>query len=174
MAVKGDEFGRNDLAELPVGEQLFSGVKFKIDEGVVQLASLRTSNMPAEEEGILVNRNASRLYVLHGTQYTVADGTVIGEYKLHYEDGSTASMPIVFGQDVRDWWTPDRAVPTARGRVVWIGSNPLTEERQCSLRLYLGVWENPHPQKKITRLDYISTNDTDCAPFCLAITVEEP
>ena len=42
------------------------------------------------------------------------------------------------------------------------------------LRLYLGVWENPHQDKKIATLDYVSANDPIRSPFCVAITVEEP
>lgn len=42
------------------------------------------------------------------------------------------------------------------------------------LRMYLGVWENPHPEKKLARIEYRSTMKTECAPICVAITVEEP
>ena len=41
------------------------------------------------------------------------------------------------------------------------------------IRLYLSVWRNPHPAKKIASLDYASTM-TKAAPFCVAITAEGP
>jgi len=37
----------------------------------------------------------------------------------------------------------------------------------------LNVWENPHPDKKVTTVDYISNMKTRNAPFCVAITAEE-
>jgi hypothetical protein len=41
------------------------------------------------------------------------------------------------------------------------------------LRLYLSAWKNPHPEKKVASLDYVSMVERDSAPFCVAITVEE-
>ncbi len=170
-------FEGNGLAELPKGEQTLCGVLFKIGEGVVQLASTNAPGQPEKAEGIPVDRKIARLFVLHATQWgspnSVEDGTAIGQYKVHYEDGSTASMPIVFGEDVRDWWNWDGGRPVTRGRVVWTGGNIATERNETGLRLYLGVWENPHPDKKVESVDFISTNDTICAPFCVAMTVEE-
>ena len=45
----------------------------------------------------------------------VAEGTPIGEYTVHYDDGSVASIPILYGRDVRDWvdhgpWSPHRSI----------------------------------------------------------------
>ncbi len=172
------DFEGNGLAELPRGEQTFGGVSFRIGRKLIQLAGTNLPTAPAKVEGIPVDRKVARLYVLHATQWSsatdVKDGTAIGEYQVHYEDDSTASMPVVFGEDVRDWWNNDQGKPTTRGKVVWTGGNIATDRNNVTLRLYLGVWENPHPDKKVTSLDYISTNDTICAPFCLAMTVEEP
>ena len=47
-----------------------------------------------------------------------------------------------------------------------------TDRDNILLRLYLGVWENPHPEKKVTELGY-SSAAARSAPFCVAITVEE-
>ena len=102
------------------------------------------------------------------------DGTQIGHYVVHYEDGATASIPIVYGQDVRDWWATEDRIPVTRARVAWTGTNPPIERFKTVLRLYLAVWENPHPEKKIARLDFCSACKTPCAPFSVAITVEEP
>jgi hypothetical protein len=42
-----------------------------------------------------------------------------------------------------------------------------------ALTLYLTTWENPKPDKKIVAIDYSTTKETDCAPFCVAISGEE-
>jgi len=173
----GSRFRGNTLAELPLGEQNLGGVTFWIGEMGLQLGSTMLPDAPTKLE-VPVEQIASKLYVLHGTQWgytaSVKDGMRIGEYKIHYEDGSTASMPIVLGEDVRDWWTPDGGKPVTRGKVVWTGANMGTVQVDQSLRLYLGVWENPHPERKLARIEYISEGNTECAPFCIAITLEAP
>ena len=35
------------------------------------------------------------------------------------------------------------------------------------------TWDNPKPDKKVKTLDYSTTKETICAPFCVAMTVEE-
>ena len=65
----------------------------------------------------------------------------MAQYRVHYEDGSQHVIPVVNGEDVRDWWNIDQDKPVTRGRVVWTG---LTRGRRnkLSLRVYLGMWEN--------------------------------
>jgi len=97
----------------------------------------------------------------------------MGRFVWHYDSGQEAS-PILFGQDVRDWWwrTEDSVEPTsARSRVVWAGSNPIAREKGYQLRLYLTTIENPRPQETVRSLDYVSAM-TESAPFLIALTVE--
>jgi len=175
---EGGDFEGNGFAELPRGEQVLGGVRFRIGDTIIRLASTNLTTAPKQVEGIPVDRKVAKLYLLHSNQWgspdNVPDGTNIGQYTVRYEDGSSASIPIVYGQDVRDWWNFDGGRPVTRGRVVWTGSNRASELEQfrATLRLYLGVWENPHPEKKVTAIDFLSEN-TICAPFCVAITVEE-
>ena len=80
----------NDLSDLPKGEQVFAKVKFKVGDGLIQLGSKRTKDLPDMVEGIEVNRSFVRLHLLHATGYGaygnegdelfVADDTPIGEY----------------------------------------------------------------------------------------------
>ena len=55
---------------------------------------------------------------------------------------------------------------------MWQGSSPAASLRNATLRLYLTMWENPQPDKKVISIDYVSTNTT-AGPFCVAMTVEE-
>ena len=47
---------------------------------------------------------------------------------------------------------------------MWVGRNAATKEAKIYLRLYLSVWENPHPDKTVASLDYVSAM-TVAAPF---------
>jgi hypothetical protein len=184
-----DKFG-NDNREgnfltVPKGEQTFEKIKFKIGEGVIQLGSKVLTEQPDMVKGIKVDKKLAKLHVLHatgygggpnapGTAWHVEDDTPIGAYKIHYEDKSVETIPIIYGQDVRDWWFREDEKDTSRSKVAWKGENDLANKYGCKLRLYLTTWENPKPDKKIVSIDYIGRKDeTVAAPFCVALTLEE-
>jgi hypothetical protein len=171
-----DPTGRpNNLAEMPRGEQSFGGVRFKIADRLIHLGSNQRPEWPKKVEGILVDKMVARLYIFHGTQWGLAaDGTKIGQYQVHYENGTQQTIPIVLGEDVRDWWNEDDSKAVTRGKVVWAGQNAASRVNDQTLRLYVAVWKNPHPDKKVASIDYISTNETAAAPFCVAMTTEAP
>jgi beta-galactosidase len=170
----------NNLAELPQGEQVLAGVRFTIGKSLIQLddTHLPEKLRKGKAEAISVDKTFSRLYILHGTQWGTADdaddGTLIGQYRLHYQDGTVTAIPIVLGEDVRDWWNQDRSAAVTRGIVAWVGQNAVTRETNSSLRLYLAVWDNPHPEKKVVSIDFLRDGPSEAAPFCVAMTVEEP
>ncbi len=168
----GDSYHGNGLAELPKGDQVLCGVRFCITEKMLQLGYTDLSDAPLHIDGIPVGEKCSRLYVLQATQHWAPDGTAVATYQVHYEDGSAAAIPVVYGLDVRDWWDHDQGRPVTRARVVWTGSNPNSDKTGTTLRLYLGVWENPHPEKTVATLDFVKTEDRDCGPMCLAISAE--
>src|SRR5262249_22308815 len=95
----------------------------------------------------------------------------IGDYKVHYEDKTTARIPILYGRDLRDWSDQDNARPVLRGVLAWQGTNDLLRQRGGKIRLYVTTWENPYPRKLVTHIDYQSAN-TVCSPFCIAMTAE--
>ncbi|MHA3772327.1 hypothetical protein ACXR0O_12405 [Verrucomicrobiota bacterium sgz303538] len=175
-------FSGNNLAELPSGEQVFNSIRFKVEDGYIRLGSRAEREKPEKVQGIEVGMPVSKLYFLHGTGYGsygapggpiyVEDGTPIGEYTVHYEDGSTTSIPIVYGADVRDWWSWGKSVEVSRGKIAWEGMNDASREEKQLIRLYLTTWENPKPDKKVVSLDYVSTFKSAAAPFCVAITAE--
>jgi hypothetical protein len=181
----GNDERKGNFLTIAKGEQTLAGVTFKIGDGVIQLGSTVWHEMPEKVEGIKVGKKFSRLDILHatgygggpnepGTDWYVEDGADIGEYRIHYEDGATATIPIVYGKDVRDWWFREDEKEPSRGKVAWKGDNELAKRYECRLRLYLATWNNPKPDKKVVSIDYISRKDkTAAAPFCAAMTLEE-
>jgi hypothetical protein len=179
----------NNLAALPKGEQTFEGVRFKIADGFIQLGSkLLTEERPDKVTGLKVGQKLAKLHFLHATGYGngmtvgeegkegdplfVPDGTQIAAYKVHYADGNTATIAVVYGKDVRDWWFTEKSKGVTRGKVAWRGENELGKGFGSKIRLYLGTWENPHPDKRVVSIDYEKRGDTQAAPFCVAITLE--
>jgi hypothetical protein len=165
------------LADLPLGYRTFGGVEFMVVNGFVQLGSEMLREVSDRVEGILVGSKLKTLYFLHGTRWgtgerSVVDGTVIGHYVAHYDDNTMANIPIVYGEDLRDIWDADNMKPVDRGRLAWIGRSPSSRFYLPSLlRLYVGSWDNPYPEKQVTSIDYSSTS-TKAAPFCIAMTLE--
>ena len=189
----------DDLGNLPRGEQTLAGVTFQIGERPIQLGSEYLPQAPDQVVGIPVHREVARLYVLHAGGYAdpylgnrrsdtienyvprpfrsspfdgVPDGTTIGYYRVRYADGSDEWIAIAEGEDVRDWckW---EGVSLPRGAIAWQTRNELTRVHGNPICLFVGAWENPYPNRKVATIEYISAG-TRAAPFCAAITVEEP
>src|SRR5262249_14715319 len=112
-------------------------------------------------------------YLKPGDELYVDDGTAIGEYVVHFDDNSTARIPIVYGKEVRDWFNWDESKPITNGKVAWEGDNQASKTNGKKIRLYLTRWENSSPGKMIRTLDYVSNGKTVCAPFCVAISAEK-
>ena len=174
----------NHLARPPGGDQELGGVKFKIEDGMLHLGSTLLDARPEKVADIKIDAKCGKLHFLHGTCFGggpnkegdplfVKDGTLIGEYRINYEDKSSLNIPIVYGQDVRDWFFVDGEAGTERGKIVWTGENDRASMLGCKIRLYLTTWKNPMPDKKIDSIDYLGKkSDTVAAPFCVAVTRE--
>jgi hypothetical protein len=181
----------NNLKQLPTGIRTFGdspgSSTFNVGDGVVQLGSKVLTEQPERIEGIKVGKKTQQIHFLHATgfgggpcddpahPYYVAKGTQIGEYVVTYEDGGTEGIPIVYGEDVRDWFFHENEPGVERGKIVWTGDNDFAKGVNARLRLYSGVWKNPYPDKVIKSIDFIGRKtETVAAPFCLAITLETP
>jgi hypothetical protein len=189
----------NNLASVPQGPQKFGNTWFKIGErlvrvrgqespeavrevpGVERMRLLMSGGMgqllpepPEAVRSIAIGARFDTLHILHSTMFGNAfgapDGTEIGTYIVHYADRTEERIPIIYGQDVRDWWrSSDPAVPT-RGKVAWAGKNAAAGEDD-GIRLFSSEWKNPHPDKRVAALDF-ETKNTACAPFLVALTLE--
>ena len=162
----------NSLINLPGGLQTMAGVAFDL-RGLIQLRgeSRDESRFPEQVAGIRVERKARAIHFLHATQRSLPDGRHIGHYVVHYADGSESTLPIIYGQNVRDWWVhsgepvgPNELSPA------WSGYNEQSPAAG-SIRLFKWTWKNPLPNLGIRSLDFVSEK-TLCAPFLVAITVE--
>lgn len=165
----------NDLASLAQGIQEFAGVKFDV-RGIVQLsgqdaAQQLSVRFPKNAAGIKIGQTCAQLHFLHGAGWQSPDGTKISSYVVRYEDGTTEEIPIEYGTHVRDWWTPADKTSVSGSEVAWKGSNAASSRANLTLQLYKTTWKNPHPDKTITGLDYVSTM-SHSAPFLIAITAE--
>jgi WD40 repeat protein len=152
------------LAALAPGITVVNGIAFDV-RGIIsttgaELEKGRPGAFPVTVQAVPVGMPVQALHFLHSTGWMAPVGTEIGRYVLHYADGSTATMPIVYGQDVRDWATGDDATPAPALRA-------------GSARLYVSTWRNPKPGIAVVSFDFVSTMTT-CAPFLVAVTADLP
>lgn len=166
----------NNLKLLPRGRQQMADVDFFIGEKFIQLAGKRAPDYPERIEGIAINRPVTKLHFLHGAGWVVSEGTVVGDYVIHYDDKTTISLPIEYGRDVKDWWLYDfDKKELTRAVLAWRGLNHASKNfqgTQINIGLFRRTWENPHPEKKVVAVDYVSRNETVCSPFLVALTGE--
>jgi hypothetical protein len=174
----GSETPGNDLP-LKKGLHTCAGINFKVGDKVIELGSkLQKTAKPNKVEGIKVGQTFAKLHILHSTEYgeggmAVEDGTQIAEYKIIYDDGSSESIPVVYGKDVRDWWFYPQSKEVSRGKVGWKGANEHSKTFEAEIHLYVLTWENPHPNKKVATITYAKTDEqSPAAPFCVAMTLE--
>src|SRR5262245_261476 len=108
----------NTLASVPAGGETFGGVVFNVEEKILHLGSTLVERYPEKVAGIKVDATCAKLHILHATCFGggpneagsvghVPDGTAIGQYMVRYSDGSGEGIPIVYGEDVRDWFFVD-------------------------------------------------------------------
>ena len=186
---RGDSLGSgvsgNNLAQLPGGEQTFDGITFKVEDGILHLGSMILDAKPEKISDIKVDAKCTKLHFLHATCFGggpnqegsplwVKDGTTIGEYRLTFEDKTTVGIPIVYGQDVRDWFYVEGEPGIERGKIAWSGTNERAPEVGAKIRIYQTTWKNTNPDKKIVSIEYLGKkSETPAAPFCVAITLED-
>jgi hypothetical protein len=149
----------NHLKEVPQGEHDFGGTKFKVGEKMVHVRGESKPDLPEKVEGIQVDAKFDKLHILQATEFgegagEVEDGTAIGAYVVHYADKTEETIPIVYGEDVRDWWD-------------WKGRNELKRPRspggaRTTTRLRTaarsGCFPRPGPTPTLTRWSPPSTS----------------
>jgi hypothetical protein len=167
----------NDLSELLRGVQKLDGIEFDL-RGLIQVSGSGGQNsrgpFPEVAKGIKVGLRSARLYFLHGTGFVDREGQQIGSYTIHYADGQTNEIPIVYGEDVRDWWAYNGlARETKRATVAWSGKNKATQANGLGLQLFRRAWENPRPEVVIDSIDF-EASKARSIPFLIAITAEPP
>jgi hypothetical protein len=154
---------------VPIGAQIYCNVPLQIDgmnclygEGNAR-AGLK---FPEAMTGIPMNQKFETLYVYHGAFYVSPKGTPVYDLVFRYEDGSSATNEILYGEDVLDWYANGgkKVVgPTgARSRLAWHGGAGPGEGKQ-PLRFCLTAVENPNPATTVTSVDLYSCKSQSAA-----------
>ena len=164
----------NTLKDLPTGIQTLGGVSFDV-RGIVQLSGQQAERelrvqFPKEVSNITVQQKGQKIHFLHCCGWPSAQGTSVGHYVVHYGNGQSRNVPIVYGVDVRDWWMSEGDTPGSKANVVWTGKNH-SAPNNPPIGVCKTTWVNPLQDMEIDHIDFQSAMKNS-APFLIAITVE--
>lgn len=158
----------NRFGDLRPGPLTVDGVRFDV-RGVLQLGGNMVPMLPRVLQGLPVHRIARRLHFLHASAWDGPARGEIGHYLIHYADGATERIPLVHGENIRDWWVDPR-IPT-RPTPAWTGANPHLAANGLEVGLYHLAWDNPRPDEPVAFLTF-ATEGRDRLPFLIGFSTE--
>ena len=96
------------------------------------------------------------------------EGDTAAILRINYDDGSSDELTVVAEEDLFDWWGGvSKSDLISNEKIGFIGTNYKGQPRI----LTKPFWENPHPDKIISHIDFISGLSAGC-PFLIGITLE--
>lgn len=164
------------------GQQVIDGVPLQIEGDITlhgrTLAERSTGEArfaPRLIRGIQVGRAFDELHLLHAAVWPDLEGRPIAVFTLHYRDGTSADLPIVFGGHVRDGTRllteETETLTDPDTKIVWRGPGPGTVDLHATSRLFKSLLRNPHPENVVDTIDLKSADEPLAAYRLIAATV---
>ena len=186
-----------DLRHLPVGEQTFADVTYRIVDfhtapahQAIMMGGVRgvpdvVRELPQKVEGIRVGERAEVISFLHTAHVTrpITDDErarvgadrreftfpEVMRYTIRYEDGESVEVPVVLETHI-DHWLHDNPQAMPGALVGWRHRSEETGERYAVL--YSMDFENPRPEATIRSIDVsLAEGNHRAVPAVLAISV---
>ncbi len=144
---------------LPRGLQVIDGVPFQID-GAVMLrdggGSASNRRDQTNRFTIPIGRSFDCLHLLATAPSKADDGTVLGKFELHYADGTSAPLRVLYGAQVRHWFGPwhktDTLLTDSNAREAWRAFCSEAAASDGYLRFFHVILTNPSPAKEVRTL----------------------
>jgi hypothetical protein len=149
------------LAALPKGVQAYDRAAFDV-RGMIRLAGQKPSAHSDAVKAIAIHHKAEKIDFLHGAAGTVEEDTLIGDYVLHYANGETKKIPLVYGRNIKNSFDGNSGYVLTDAVTAW------TDE---AVQVFKYTAYNPLPGSEVKTMDFISSN-APAAPFLIAITGE--
>ena len=171
------DYGKlSDLRGLPAGEIGYRQYRFSIvdeatNDGKSVIVVSRRKGEKIDEAGratgIPVGGAARSLVFLHtGTSLGAAWVSGFCAYRVNYQDGTSARLPIKYGHQIGPWiYSADTGHPRLNNfyrkgylswcRLIETGRTAMGEKTG----LYVYEWVNPHPERKIATIDMEASVD---------------
>jgi hypothetical protein len=167
-----DEGPDCDLRSFPTGQRQFGGVPFTVGPPPRSVIVLKSDARPFAERmpadvTISVGSRVEGLCFLHGVTHAT-DGEEAGRYQVEYADGRVHDIPLVAGENVRDWTSPPALLPQEKGthsRIAWTG----TTKAHPVVCVFQMLWVNPNPETPVRAVHFANPRRKAC-PILIALT----
>lgn len=161
--------GGRDLAHVPAGTNLLGGVAYTVRDfrtspvpSCIMLAGPGArGQLPEEVRGLKIDAKADALFFLH--TFLRADEwrpskpedapPMVFRYVVHYADGQTAEVPVLYGEGV-DHWLAKEPKGLKSASVAWAAPAPGDTSGEQAV-LYQFSWTNPRPTVPIASIDML-------------------
>ncbi|MBN1669799.1 MAG: family 20 glycosylhydrolase [Kiritimatiellae bacterium] len=172
-----------DCRRLPTGRCELGGVPFDLPGKAVMLEGpgIADRTLPGEVTGISVRRRAASLLFLHAVStvpnlYNMSkEPTKAAFYRVNYADGSSAETRLSWRKNIVEWDHDQSGLSrpgyVPQARPVWLGNTRSGQD----ITLYAYEWVNPHPEKEIAGIDFLTRDiKTIMKPILFAVTGTVP
>jgi hypothetical protein len=129
-----------------------------------------------ETNQISVGQKCSELDFLHGTDWWMSSTNTICRFVVHFANGTSAAIPIVFGKDVSSSHfsnIPRKPNSALTNSVVWQERISTNAPPQPVYGFYIKKWSNPFPDEIVDSIDFEPSQSYSGA-FLVAITIQPP
>jgi hypothetical protein len=110
--------------------------------------------------GVPVGRKFAELHLLHNTTWPDVEGETIAVIRLHYADGDSRELPVIYGAHVRDSHRirteESETLSDPDSKIVWRGSG--SASFKSTTRVFESKFINPRPLTVVKTLDVVSTH----------------
>jgi len=152
-----------DLRNLGAGEYTWNDVTFRVAQGnacFIMKNSRRPSENLPDGGKLTLDAKTDVLAFLHTGGWLDAD-TRHATYVIHYTDGTRVEIPIVCGKNIFDWvspaeWAAEVKYDPAMGLI--LPATSVASPQFVHVTVWMLLWENPNPEKKIQALEVIGAN----------------
>jgi len=144
--------GDTDIRNIEVGTKTLFGIPFEVIDpaknGGKAVLTLKSKKFPPGPvtATAAAGLKARSLYFLHASAWT---GGHMATYIVHYDDGTSAEIPIRAKEEICDWWGPAHG---AKYRVAFQVPNAKTD----AVGMLVFGWDNPAPDKLIKSIEFKS------------------
>jgi hypothetical protein len=169
-----------NYANLPVNQVLYSArtqTPFSIskspDNNIFIMLSGWKKTLPYFVD-IVFNDFAKSIHFFGHIHAGVPNNQMIGKYVIHFDDSSVETILLNDDFNSSDWNVDDhccnwRQEDIAKAELAWKDTSQ--GGKAALIREF--VWNNPTPGKRVTNLEFVSTN-TSVSPILAAITYYKP
>ena len=167
--------GASDLEELleiaqdgyefegPGGEP----VQFKVEDANLRIHGTNAAANPKQIEGIKIEMKGKFVYFLHMTGWQ-AEGAPSYKFVMNYDDGRNEELLMESHFNSDDWCHIPAVLEDENSEQIWTEPGVTCG----TVSVIATKWENPHPNKQIKTIDFVSL-ETAAVPGLFAITLGE-